>query len=54
MIYIIATNNINDIDEAITRDDRIDFKLFVDYIYPKELIGMLDEKIEDTIKTNFT
>ncbi|MGN6349271.1 MAG: ATP-binding protein [Candidatus Nitrosocosmicus sp.] len=51
VIYIIATNNINDIDEAITRADRIDFKLFIDYIYPKELIGMLEEKIEDVIKT---
>jgi SpoVK/Ycf46/Vps4 family AAA+-type ATPase len=51
VIYIIATNNINDIDEAITRADRIDFKLFVDYIYPNELIGMLEEKIEDIIRT---
>jgi DNA polymerase III delta prime subunit len=51
VIYIIATNNINDIDEAITRADRIDFKLFIDYIYPKELIGMLEEKIEEDIKT---
>ena len=50
VLYIIATNNINDIDEAITRADRIDFKLFIDYIYPKEFIGMLEEKIEDTIK----
>jgi DNA polymerase III delta prime subunit len=51
VIYIIATNNINDIDEAITRPDRIDFKFFIDYIYPKELIGMLEEKIEEVIKT---
>lgn len=51
VIYLIATNNINDIDEAITRADRIDFKLFIDYIYPKELIGMLEEKIEELIKT---
>ena len=51
VIYLIATNNINDIDEAITRADRIDFKLFIDYIYPKELIGMIEEKIEEVIKT---
>jgi AAA+ superfamily predicted ATPase len=51
IIYLIATNNINDIDEAITRDDRIDFKIFIDFIYPKELIGMLEERIEELIKT---
>ncbi len=51
IIYFIATNNIDNIDEAITRDDRIDFKIFIDYIYPKELIGILEEYIEETIKS---
>ncbi|HEY6534504.1 MAG TPA: AAA family ATPase [Candidatus Nitrosocosmicus sp.] len=52
IIYFIATNNIDNIDEAITRDDRIDFKIFIDYIYPKEMIGILEEYIDETIKTH--
>jgi SpoVK/Ycf46/Vps4 family AAA+-type ATPase len=51
IIYLIATNNIDDIDKAITRDDRIDFKIFIDFIYPKELLGMLEEKIKGLIDT---